>query len=92
MQLVNNPVLISDLDCSPKPEEKANRLSMLDPSFNGQGGYDLSPSKLLALFFSTQLENLVVFAFLIKAKGECHKISKCEKFINITDLLLFYFK
>ena len=65
---------------------------MLGPCFDGQGGYDLSPSKLLALFFSTQLENLVAFVFLIKAKGECHKISKSEKIIIYYNLLLFYFK
>ena len=83
---------ISDLDSSPKREEKANKLSMLDPSFDGQGGYDLSPFKLLALFFSTHLENLVAFAFLIKAKGECHKISKWEKIDKCYRRLLFYSK
>ena len=52
---------------------------MHGPCFDGQVGYDLSPFKLLALFFSTQLENLVAFAFLIKGKGERHKISKVKK-------------
>ena len=70
---------MSDLDRSPKREEKANRLSMLGPCLDGQVGYDLSPSKLLALFFSTQLENLVAFVFLAKGKGERLKISKRKK-------------
>ena len=82
---------ISDLDSSPKREEKANRLSLLDPSFDGQGGYDLSSFKLLALFFSTQLENLVAFAFLIKGKGECHKISKVEIFFQYIQIVIILF-
>ena len=49
-------------------------------------------AKLLALFFSTQLENLVAFAFLIKAKGECHKSSKYERFVINYNVLLFYSK
>ena len=65
---------------------------MLDPSFDGQGGYDLSPFKLLALFFSTQIEKLVAFEFLIKGKGECQKISKCEIFNINYNLLSYYFK